>query len=206
MGRYLGPKEKLARREGVDLGLKGERAINGKSALDRRPYPPGEHGRRRTKESEYLLRLRAKQRAKRTYGLREKQFETLFEKANREDGITGENLMRRLELRLDNVVYRLGLAATRAQARQFVVHRHIQVNGKRVDRPSYAVSPDDVIALRENSSVRDVAIRSTELIGAIPGWLQADPDNLRGTVLRVPEREEIAGHVEERLIVEHYSH
>lgn len=113
--------------------------------------------------------------------------------------------MRHLELRLDNVVYRLGLATTRAQARQFVVHRHVEVNGKRVDRPSAEVAPDDVVALREASAVRDVAVRAGELLAGVPGWLQADPDNLRGTALRSPERNEISGLIEEHLIIEHYS-
>ena len=205
MGRYTGPKEKLSRREGLDLGLKGERAINGKGAMERRPYPPGEHGRGRRRDSEYSLRLRAKQSAKRIYGLRERQFARLFDRSNREDGMAGENLMRHLELRLDNVVFRLGLATTRAQARQFVVHRHVTVNGKRVDRPSYEVSAGDEIAIREGSRAADVAAHATELAGATPPWLLADPDELRGTVVREPSGNDIPKQVDERLIVEHYS-
>jgi small subunit ribosomal protein S4 len=205
MGRYTGPKEKLSRREGVDLGMKGERALNGKGVMDRRPYPPGEHGRGRRRDSEFSLRLRAKQRAKRMYGLRERQFAKLFDRSNRQEGMAGENLLRNLELRLDNVVFRLGLASTRAQARQFVVHRHVTVNGQRVDRPSYTVSEGDVIAIRETANVAPVAARATELVGAVPAWLQADPDHLRGTVLHAPRRDEIAADVDERLIVEHYS-
>jgi small subunit ribosomal protein S4 len=205
VGRYTGPKERLSRREGVDLGLKGERALNGKGAMDRRPYPPGQHGRGRRRDSEYLLRLRAKQRAKRMYGLRERQFARLFARSSRQRGTAGEKLLRNLELRLDNVVFRLGLASTRAQARQFVVHRHVTVNGERVDRPSYAVGEGEVIAIREGAAVAPVAARATELVGAVPPWLQAEPDRLRGTVLRPPERSEIAADVDERLIVEHYS-
>lgn len=205
MGRYTGPKEKLSRREGVQLGLKGERALNGKSATDRRPYPPGEHGRGRRRDSEYSLRLRAKQRAKRIYGLREKQFSNLFSKANREQGQAGENLIRHLEMRLDNVVYRLGLATTRAQARQFVVHHHILVDGQRVDRPSFEVSPEQTVAIKPGSPVSDLAIRATELAGATPEWLLADPENLSGKVLRAPTREDVSEPIDDRLIVEHYS-
>lgn len=205
MGRYTGPKEKLSRREGLDLGLKGERALNGKGAMDRRPYPPGDHGRGRRRDSEYSLRLRAKQRAKRMYGLRERQFAKLFARSSREDGMAGENLLRHLELRLDNVVYRLGLAATRAQGRQFVVHHHVHVNGRRVDRPSFEVSAGDVVAIREGSAVQPVAARALELAGPTPPWLLADPDNLRGTVVREPERAEVSSQLDERLIVEHYS-
>jgi len=205
LGRYTGPKERLSRREGVDLGLKGERSLNGKGAMERRPYPPGEHGRGRRRDSEFLVRLRAKQRAKRLYGLRERQFAKLFDRASRQEGVAGENLLRSLELRLDNVVFRLGLASTRAQARQFVVHRHVTVNGKRVDRPSFAVGEGDEVAIRESSNVVPLATRASELVGTVPAWLQADPDHLRGTVLRVPDRADIAADVDERLIVEHYS-
>jgi len=205
VGRYTGPKEKLSRREGVELGLKGERLLAGKSALERRPYPPGVHGRRRQRESEFKLRLRAKQRAKRIYGLRERQFARLFDRSNREEGMAGENLLRNLELRLDNVVFRLGLATTRAQARQFVVHHHVQVDGKRVDIPSFAVKPGRTVAIKDGSAVEPSATRAVELVGAVPPWLQADPDHLRGTVLRAPARADIDTPVEERLIVEHYS-
>ncbi|UJA21260.1 30S ribosomal protein S4 [Thermoleophilia bacterium SCSIO 60948] len=205
MGRYTGPKEKLSRREGVQLGLKGERLLNGKSAMERRPYPPGEHGRGRRRDSEYSLRLRAKQRAKRMYGLRERQFSTLFDRANRESGQAGENLLRRLELRLDNVVFRLGLANTRAQARQFVVHRHVLVNGARVDRPSYALSAGDVVQIKPGAKVEGSARAATELAGATPAWLLADPERLSGSVVREPAREDFSEPIDDRLIVEHYS-
>jgi small subunit ribosomal protein S4 len=205
MGRHTGPKEKLSRREGVDLGLKGERALNGKSAVARRPYPPGQHGRGRRRDSEYSLRLRAKQRAKRIYGLRERQFARLFARASREPGRAGDNLLRHLELRLDNVVFRLGLAATRAQARQFVVHHHVEVNGRRVDRPSYQLSVGDEVSIRAGSAVAPMVTRASELAGPTPGWLLADPDNLRGQVLRPPGCDEMTEPLDERLIVEHYS-
>lgn len=205
MGRYTGPKEKLSRREGVDLGLKGERALGGKSAMERRPYPPGQHGRGRRRASEFSMRMRAKQRAKSMYGLRERQFAKLFDQANREEGMAGENLMRHLEARLDNVVYRLGLATTRAQARQFVVHQHITVNGKRLDRPSYEVSAGDQIAVKPDAAIEPMARQSTESAGPTPPWLLADHDGLKGTVNRLPNRNDIAAPIEERLIVEHYS-
>jgi small subunit ribosomal protein S4 len=205
MGRYTGPKEKLSRREGVDLGLKGERGLGDKSAMERRPYPPGEHGRRRRRESEFSVRLRAKQRAKAMYGLRERQFANLFHRSAREEGMAGANLLRHLELRLDNVVYRLGLAATRAQARQFVVHRHVTVNGARVDRPSFEVSEGDEIAIRPGSPAADVARRASEVHGLTPPWLIADHDGLKGSVLREPSRDDIQAPLDERLIVEHYS-
>ena len=205
MGRYTGPKEKLSRREGEDLGLKGVRALSGKGAMERRPYPPGQHGRGRRRSSEFSVRMRAKQRAKTMYGLREKQFAKLFDKASREDGMAGENLMRHLECRLDNVVYRLGLATTRAQARQFVVHQHVLVNDKRLDRPSYEVSEGDVVAIKPGSPIEPLVREATDTAANTPGWLTADLDGLKGTVTRMPERQDIAAPIEERLIVEHYS-
>jgi small subunit ribosomal protein S4 len=205
MGRYTGPKEKLSRREGTDLGLKGHRALAGKSAMERRPYPPGEHGRRRRRESEFSLRLRAKQRAKFMYGLRERQFERLFRRSAREEGMAGENLLSHLERRLDNVVYRLGFASTRAQARHFGVHRHVTVNGKRVDRPSFEVDEGDVVAIREGAPILDLVGSAAEVHGQTPQWLLADHDNLRGTVLRRPAHADFEGPLDERLIVEHYS-
>jgi len=149
--------------------------------------------------------MRAKQRAKSMYGLRERQFAKLFDRANREEGMAGENLMRHLESRLDNVVYRLGLASTRAQARQFVVHQHILVNDKRLDRPSYEVSPGDVVAVKADAGIEALARQSTDSAGPTPAWLLADHDGLKGTVSRLPDRNDIAAPIEERLIVEHYS-
>jgi small subunit ribosomal protein S4 len=205
MARYRGPREKLSRREGVELFLKGERLAAGKSALERRPYPPGEHGRGRQRHSEYRLQLREKQKAKRYYGVLERQFRRYFEKATRESGATGENLLRQLERRLDNVLYRLGFASTRAQARQFVAHGHVRVNGAKVDRPSYAVDPGDVITLKPASRVEASVRAATELGGAVPAWLLADHDNLTGRIERLPDRAEIDVPVSEQLIVELYS-
>jgi small subunit ribosomal protein S4 len=205
MARYRGPVEKLSRREGVELFLKGERLAAGKSALERRPYPPGEHGRTRVRQSEYRLQLREKQKAKRYYGVLEKQFRRYFDRALAEQGHPGTNLLVRLERRLDNVVYRLGFATTRAQARQFVTHGHVQVNGAKVDRPSFAVRPGDVITFKSGSPVEPVVRRATELGGAVPGWLLADHDNLQARVERLPERNDIDAPVNEQLIVELYS-
>ncbi|WP_028058157.1 30S ribosomal protein S4 [Candidatus Solirubrobacter pratensis] len=208
MGRYTGPVEKLSRREGVELYLKGERALNGKSALERRgPVPPGQHGAaRRRRPSIYAEQLRAKQRAKRYYGVREKQFRNYVREAARNrERVTGEELLRLLERRLDNVVYRLGFASTRAQARQFVNHGHVTVDGRRVDIASYAVKPGQEIAIDSSSPVRDVASAMTELTGTVAGWLQTDFDGLSGKVLRIPERAEISAPVDEHLIVELYS-
>jgi small subunit ribosomal protein S4 len=206
VGRYTGPKEKLSRREGVELYLKGERALNGKSALERRgPVPPGQHGNaRRRRNSIYGDQLRAKQRAKRYYGVREAQFRKYVREAAKK-GITGEELLRLLERRLDNVVYRLGFASTRAQARQFVNHGHVYVDGKRVDIASYSVKPGQEIAIGSGSPVREAASASTELTGTVAPWLQTDFEALTGKVLRVPERAEISAPIDEHLIVELYS-
>jgi small subunit ribosomal protein S4 len=208
VGRYTGPVEKLSRREGVELFLKGERALNGKSALERRgPAPPGQHGTRRgPRPSIYAAQLRAKQRAKRYYGVRERQFRRYVrEAARRREGLTGEELVRLLEQRLDNVVYRLGLAATRAQARQFVSHGHVRVDGRRVDRASYLVKPGQTVALDPASPVRPVASANTELTPSVAPWLQADFESLSGTVLRLPNRAEVPAPVDEHLIIELYS-
>ncbi len=205
MGRYTGPVEKLSRREGVELFLKGERALNGKSALERRgDAPPGQHGQaRRKKPSIYQTQLRAKQTAKRYYGLREGQFRRYVQKANRMQGVTGEELLNLLERRLDNVVYRLGFAGTRAQARQFVNHGHVRVDGKKVDIASFLVKEGQSIAI--HGPVREVAAASTELTGVVSGWLQTDFDALEGKVLRLPVRSDINAPVNEQLIVELYS-
>src|SRR3954447_14323195 len=206
MGRYTGPVEKLSRREGVELFLKGERALNGKSALERRgDAPPGQHGQaRRRKPSIYQTQLRAKQTAKRYYGVREKQFRRYIKAATASrEGVTGEELLRLLERRLDNVVYRLGFAGTRAQARQFVNHGHVTVDGRKVDIASFLVKPGHSVAI--SGPVREVAAASTELTGVVSGWLQTDFDALQGTVLRLPERSDINAPVNEQLIVELYS-
>jgi small subunit ribosomal protein S4 len=205
VARDTSPKCKQCRREGIKLFLKGERCLTEKCAIERRSYPPGEHGRGRIKQSEYLLQLREKQKARRYYGLLETQFRTYYEKANKQGGITGDNLLRMLETRLDNVVYRLGFAASRAQSRQLVRHGHFVVNGRRVNIPSYQVKPDDVITMRERSAAETVIRDATDLTASVSAWLQADHDNLVGKVLRLPEREEIDTPIQEQLIVELYS-
>jgi small subunit ribosomal protein S4 len=205
MARTTSPKCKQCRREGMKLFLKGERCLTEKCGIERRSYPPGQHGRGRTKQSEYLTQLREKQKAKRYYGVLEKQFRNYYEKASRRTGITGENLLRFLELRLDNVVYRLGFAASRAQARQFVRHGHFLVNGRRVNIPSFQLRPDDVLSMRTGSSAEESIRDATDLTASVASWLQADHDNLTGKVLRHPDREEIDTPVQEQLIVELYS-
>ena len=205
MARSLGPKCKQCRREGMKLFLKGERCLTEKCAVERRSYPPGEHGRGRIKQSEYLLQLREKQKARRYYGILEKQFRNYYEKAAKASGITGEALLRMLETRLDNVVYRLGFAASRAQARQIIRHGHFQVNGRRVNIPSYQVKPNDVVSLKAGSPVEQVVRDATDLTASVASWLQADHDNLTGKVLKLPERTDIDTPVQEQLIVELYS-
>jgi small subunit ribosomal protein S4 len=205
MARYTGPVCKLCRREGLKLFLKGERCLTEKCAIERRAYPPGQHGRgRRTKQSEYLTQLREKQKARRYYGLLEKQFRGDYEKASKRQGITGENLLRLLEQRLDNVVYRLGFGASRAQARQLIRHGHFHVNGRRVTIPSFQVKTGDAISLKHDRAKKTIEA-ATDLVASVPAWLQADHENLGGTVLRAPERDEIDVPVQEQLIVELYS-
>ena len=205
MARDTSPACKQCRREGLKLYLKGERCLTDRCAIDRRSYGPGEHGRRRMKQTEYLVQLREKQKARRYYGLLEKQFHNYYEKANRQTGITGENLLRLLETRLDNVVYRLGFAVSRRQARQLIRHGHFTVNGRRVNIPSYRVRPDDVVAAAPSSTARGIISEATDLTATVSPWLQADHDNLTGTILKYPERNEIDVPVQEQLIVELYS-
>jgi small subunit ribosomal protein S4 len=207
MARYRGPVERLERRLGVDLGLKGERRLAGKSALEKRPYAPGQHGQRRTKISEYGLQLQEKQKAKFMYGVSEKQFRTLYKEANSKEGNTGAILIQLLEQRLDNVVYRMGFSTTRASARQFVNHGHVLVDGKRVDIPSYRVKVGQKVEIREKSKTNPQIVRSIELTNqtGMVDWVDVDKEKLFGLFTRIPEREEIAIPVEERLIVELYS-
>ena len=205
MARMIGPKCKQCRRENMKLFLKGERCLTEKCAIERRAYPPGEHGRGRIKQSEYLLQLREKQKMRRYYGVLESQFRSYYAKASRRSGITGENFLRMLELRLDNVVYRLGFAGSRAQARQLVRHGHFMVNGRRVNIPSYQVKPDDVVTMKSGSSAEQIIRDATDLTAAVAPWLQADHEGLTGKVLKWPEREEIDTPVQEQLIVELYS-
>lgn len=207
MARYTGADCRLCRREGVKLFLKGDRCYSDKCGVERRPFPPGQAGKKRPRDSEYRIQLREKQKTKRMYGLLEKQFRGYYELANRQAGITGINLLRLLESRLDNVVYRLGFAKSRDEARQVVRHGHITVNGRRVDIPSYRVRTGDTIAVAEKS--KDLLVIKTSLISSekveVPGWLEVDIEKLAGKVLSLPERDQIDAPVREQLIVELYS-
>ncbi len=205
MARDTGPQCKQCRREGMKLFLKGERCLTDKCGVERRSYPPGEHGRGRLRASEYRQQLREKQKARRYYQVLEKQFREYYDKASRQDGVTGENLLRLLERRFDNVLVRLGFAASRRQSRQLIRHGHWQINGRRVDIPSYQLKPDDVISIKSGSDAETTVRVATELISTVPPWLQADHDSLTAKVLRLPERDEIDSPVSEQLIVELYS-
>lgn len=207
MARYTGPVEKLERRLGVSLALKGERRLAGKSALDKRPYAPGQHGQRRAKLSEFSLQLREKQKAKFMYGISEKQFRSLFKEAARADGNTGALLIGLLEQRLDNVVYRMGFATTRRFARQLVNHGHVLVNGKHVDIPSYRVRVGEKIEIKEKSKQNPQISRAIELTAqtGIVAWVDVDKEKCFGIFSRKPEREEVVIPIEERFIVELYS-
>jgi small subunit ribosomal protein S4 len=207
MARYTGADCRLCRRETTKLFLKGDRCYSDKCGVERRPFPPGQAGKRRPRDSEYRTQLREKQKTKRIYGLLEKQFRNYYEIANRQTGITGENLLRLLETRLDNVVYRLGFAKSRDEARQLVRHGHFTVNGRRVNIPSYRVRPGESVAVAEKS--RDLLVIKTALIASekteVPGWLEVDIEKLSGKVLSLPTREQIDAPVKEQLIVELYS-
>jgi small subunit ribosomal protein S4 len=205
VARDRGAQCKQCRREGEKLFLKGERCLTEKCGVERRNYPPGEHGRGRQKQSEYRLQLREKQKARRYYGVLEKQFRNYYAKASRQPGVTGENLLRLLESRLDNVLVRLGFAGSRRQARQLILHGHWTVNGRRVNVPSYQVRQNDVIAMRGGSKAEAAVREATDLVSAVPAWLQADHEGLTAKVLRRPDRGEIAVPVQEQLIVELYS-
>jgi len=207
MARYRGPVEKIERRLDADLGLKGERRLSGKSALEKRPFAPGQHGQRRAKISEYGLQLREKQKAKFMYGVSEKQFRKYFKEAARVEGNTGANLITLLERRLDNVVYRMGFATTRANARQFTTHGHVLVDGKKVDIPSYLVKAGQKIEIREKSKNNPQIVRALELTNqtGMVDWVNVDKEKVFGIFTRIPAREEVVIPVEERLIVELYS-
>jgi small subunit ribosomal protein S4 len=206
MARYTGPVCRLCRRERMKLFLKGPKCDSMKCPIERRPYPPGEHGRGRIRESEYMLQLREKQKARRIYGVLEKQFRNLYKEASRQEGITGENLLRMLELRLDNVVYRAGWAASRAQARQLVRHGHVNVAGKRVTIPSYQVRKGDVVELRDKARAMIVVRHNVDTIDRrVPPWLEGGSDTFSVTVRDLPLREHIDVPVRESLIVELYS-
>ncbi len=208
MARYIGPVCRLCRREGMKLFLKGERCYTDKCAIEKRNVPPGQHGRaRRAKMVGYGIQLREKQKVKRTYGVLESQFRRYFEAADRQKGITGELLLQMLERRLDNVVYRLGFATSRAQARQLVRHGHFTVNGKKVDIPSYAVRRGDTVAVRSTSGQNPTIQHAMEEVKGrgIPDWLLLNPSALSGSVSQLPTREQINLPVQEQLIVELYS-
>jgi len=207
MARYTGADCRQCRREGEKLFLKGDRCYTDKCGVEKRPYPPGQAGKKRPRDSEYRLQLREKQKAKRIYGILEKQFRTYYKLASRQPGITGENLLRLLETRLDNAVYRLGFASSRDEARQTVRHGHFTVDGRKVDIPSFRVRPGAVIAVAEKA--KDMTAIKAALISSskieVPGWLEVDVEKLQGKVLSLPTREQIEAPVREQLIVELYS-
>ena len=212
MARYTGPVCKLCRREGEKLFLKGDRCVSPKCPFERdRGYPPGEHGRlaqfRRRRTSDYSRQLREKQKVRRIYGVLERQFRRYFREAERRPGLTGENLLILLESRLDNVIYRLGFADSRAQARQLVQHGHFVVNGRRTNIPSYIVRPQDKITVREGSRKRTYFKERAKLLdeGSAPNWLSLDPGTMAARVLQSPTREDVAADLNEQLIVEYYS-
>jgi len=207
MARYTESVCRLCRREGIKLYLKGDKCFSDKCALTKRAYAPGQHGQKRIKLSEYGLQLREKQKARRIYGVLEAQFSRYFEMADRQKGITGENLLILLERRMDNVVYRLGFGASRNDARQLVSHGHFTVNGKKVNIPSYLVKPGDVIAFKETSRKSEHVKELVEFAAkkTTPEWLSVDAANFAGTVIRLPLRSEIDVPIAEHMIVELYS-
>ena len=208
MARYNGPVCRLCRREGMKLFLKGERCYTEKCAIEKRNMPPGQHGRlRKAKMVGYGVQLREKQKVKRIYGVLEDQFRRYFEQAERTRGITGETLLQLLERRLDNVAYRLGLATSRAQARQLVRHGHLTVNGRKVDIPSFSVKPGDVVAVRQTSRKNSSILHALEEVKGrgVPEWLQFDAEGMAAKIGSIPTREQINLPVQEQLIVELYS-
>ena len=207
MARYSESVCRLCRREGMKLFLKGDRCFKDKCAIERRNYPPGQHGRRRSKLLGYGIQLREKQKVKRIYGLLESQFRLAFARAERRKGITGANLLEELERRLDNVVYSLGFAASRAQARQLVRHGHVTVGGRKVSIPSYRVSKGQVVAIKEKSRTNEQIKASVETARArgVPAWLDLTPESFSGSVVELPKREDIKLPIQEQLIVELYS-
>jgi small subunit ribosomal protein S4 len=208
MARYTGPVCRLCRREKMKLFLKGAKCDSMKCPIERRPYPPGDHGRTqlRRKDSEYLVQLREKQKARRIYGLLEKQFRTLYQEANRQSGVTGENLLRMLETRLDNVAFRAGWGSSRAQARQLVRHGHVNVNGRRVTIPSFQLRKGDVVELRDKAKAMIVVRHNIETIDrTVPPWLEPSAEKASVTVRDLPLREHIDVPVREQLIIELYS-
>lgn len=207
MARYLDSACRICRREGLKLFLKGQRCYTEKCAIERRQYAPGQHGQRRSKPSEYGTQLREKQKVRRLYGLLERQFRCTFQSASRSKGITGENLLQMLERRLDNMVYRLGFASSRPEARQFVLHGHFLVNGKKVTIPSYQVNQGDQILLREKSRQIPQILESLEAVDrrGLPSWLELNKEGFIGRIKALPVREELTLPMQEQLIVELYS-
>lgn len=205
MARYTDANCRLCRREGCKLFLKGERCYSPKCALEKRNFPPGQHGQGRHKDSEYGIQFREKQKAKRFYGLQETQFRNLFDKATRQKGRAGDNLLILLETRLDNVVFRLGFASSRKEARQLVTHGHFQVNGKKVDIPAYTVKAGDVISVKEKSQSSPKFKEIKDMAITVPSWMTVDVEKLEGKVLNIPVRDDIDTPVAEHLIVELYS-
>ena len=207
MARYTGADCRLCRREGAKLFLKGDRCFTDKCAIERRNYAPGEAGKKRVKESEYRMQLREKQKTKGIYGILEEQFRGYYDMASRQEGMTGVNLLVILESRLDNVVYRLGFAKSRAEARQQVRHGHITVNGRRVDIPSFRVRPGDLVAVAPKA--KEMVVIQSALISnertSVPAWLEVDIEKLQGSVLALPQRDQIDLDIREQLIVELYS-
>ncbi|MBW1981102.1 MAG: 30S ribosomal protein S4 [Deltaproteobacteria bacterium] len=207
MARYTESVCRLCRRENLKLFLKGDRCYSDKCAFERRSYPPGQHGQGRSKFSDYGLQLREKQKVKRMYGMLERQFRNYFHKAERQKGVTGTNLLILLERRLDNVVYRLGFANSRSQARQLVRHNHMLVNGRRVNIPSYLVKVGDIVEVKEKSRAMVPIVEAMEAVArrGVPQWLELDKDTFKGTVKSFPSREELTMPIQEQLIVELYS-
>ena len=205
MSRYTGPDCRLCRREGCKLFLKGERCVSSKCAMEKRPVVPGQHGMLRRKDKEYGTQLREKQKVKRAYGVQERQFRNMYEEAARSKGVTGDNLLSLLERRLDNVVYRMGIGGSRSESRQIVSHRHITVNGKPVNIPSFKVEKGDVVAIKENKRELDMFKSLKGQKPVMPKWLDFNGDKLSGKILALPQRDDIDLNIHENLIIELYS-
>lgn len=207
MSRYIGPVCRLCRREGMKLFLKGTKCDTAKCTFEKRPAPPGQHGQSRTKLSDYGIQLREKQKLKRMWGMLERQFNNCFKEAARKKGVTGVTLLQFLEMRLDNIVYRLGFSSSRAGSRQLVLHGHIHVNGRKVNRPSYTLKVGDKVEVTEQAKIREVVKESLDKLASrpIPEWLLLNRDVFKGEISKIPSREEMTTPVNERLIVELYS-
>lgn len=207
MARYTGSVCRLCRRENLKLYLKGDRCYSDKCAFERKGYPPGQHGQSRSKYSDYGIQLREKQKVKRIYGILENQFRRYFEKADKMKGITGENLLLFLERRMDNMIFRLGFASSRNEARQMIRHNHFLINGRKVNIPSYLVSPGEIVEVREKSKRIPRIVESLEAVArrGIPNWVELDKENLKGKIVSLPSREDLTMSIQEQLIVELYS-